>query len=72
MDTCDDIFDVDIHSANGFNEQSHDNGLFRNDRLSNDLAPLIAFLATIEISFPSSRSSFNDGSGLMRSDDSAL
>lgn len=66
------ILDLSIHSANGLREQSHDKGLSRNDRISSDLTPLNAFLATIEMSFPSRRISFNDGSGMMRSDVSAL
>lgn len=66
------MLDVDIHSANGFNEQSQDNGLSRNDRISNSFAPINAFLATIDISLPSTRNSFNDGNGITKSAVNAL
>ena len=52
--------------------QSHDNGLSCNDKLCSSLAPSSAFLATIDISFPSKRSSRNAGSGAIRSDVKAL
>lgn len=70
--TFGEIFDVCNHSANGFNEQSHDNGLSFNDKDSSDRVPLKAFRATIDISFPSNRSSSNDGNGITKSDVNAL
>lgn len=70
--TCDDMLDVDNHSANGFSEQSQDNGLSCKDKFSKSLAPINAFFATIDISFPSTRNSFSDGSGVTRSDVIAL
>lgn len=69
--TCDGILESVIHSANGFNEQSHDNGLSCNDKLCKLCAPSNAFFATIEISFPSSRRSLSDGNGAIKSDVSA-
>lgn len=70
--TCGEIKDIDNHSANGFNEQSHDNGLSCNDKTSMCSAESNAFFATIDMSFPSRRSSFNDGNGSVKSDVSAL
>lgn len=66
------IFDIVNHSANGFNEQSHDNGLSCNDKLSKSVAVSNAFLATIDMSFPSSCNSRKDGNGATKSDDNAL
>lgn len=66
------ILDAFNHSANGFNEQSHDSGLSFNDSVCNDRVPLNAFRATIDISFPSSRISFSNGNGIIRSDVNAL
>lgn len=66
------IFDIDSHSANGFNEQSHDNGLSCNDKRSRSVAVSNAFLATIDMSFPSSCNSCKDGNGATKSEDKAL
>lgn len=66
------MLDFDIHSANDFNEQSHDNGLSRNDRVSRAFALMNAFLATIDMSLPSTRNSFNDGNGVTKSAVNAL
>lgn len=63
---------MDNHSANGFNEQSHDNGLSCNDKLSKFDAVSKAFLATIDISLPSSCNSLKDGNGATKSTDNAL
>lgn len=70
--TCDEIKDVDNHSANDFNEQSQLSGFSFNDNTSIDCAKSNAFFATIDMSFPSSRSSFSEGSGAVRSDVNAL
>lgn len=70
--TCADRLDVDIHSANDFIEQSHDNGLSANDKLVSVFAVSNAFLATIEMSLPSMQSSCRDGNGAIRSADSVL
>lgn len=63
---------MDNHSANDFIEQSHDNGLSASDKRVNAVAVSNAFFATIEISFPSMQSSWSDGSGATKSDDSVL
>lgn len=70
--TCVDMLDRDNHSANGFSEQSQDSGLSCKDKFSKSLAPINAFFATIDMSLPSTRNSFSDGSGVTRSDVIAL
>lgn len=66
------MLDFDNHSANGFSEQSHDNGLSLIDRFSKSFAVTNAFLATNVISLPSTCNSFSDGNGAMRSAVNAL
>lgn len=66
------IFDIDSHSANGFNEQSHDNGLSCNDKHSKFVAVSNALFATIDMSFPSSCNFRKDGNGATKSEDKAL
>lgn len=66
--TRDNTVELDSHSANGFIEQSQAKGLSCNDRLRSCWAPSSAFRATIEMSLPSRRNSFSDGSGRIKSD----
>lgn len=68
LNTCDREFDCFIHSANGFNEQSQARGLSRSESPRNSRALSKAFRDTIVISLPSKRSSFNEGSGAIKSE----